>query len=172
MIVVYDTTPLIALLKVNRLDLLKKFFGKIIIPPKVFEELCTNSVFSNEAESIKKSDFITVSDIDIKELSRLIEDEYGLDAGEAEAIALAKKITADILIVDEKRGRKVAKQNNLTIIGTVGLLMRAKEDGIINGKELKEISDGFIESKIRLNDFLIQSLNKGCWIEKKDNNLN
>ena len=66
MIVVSDTTPLISLLKINRLDLLEKIFGTVFIPEGVFLELTQNKVYEREAEIIEKSDFIQMRQVSDK----------------------------------------------------------------------------------------------------------
>ncbi|MBO4760023.1 MAG: hypothetical protein J5505_08190 [Spirochaetaceae bacterium] len=58
MIVVSDTTPIISLIKINRLDLLEKLFKEVLIPDAVFSELTTNTIFADEAEIVKASSFI------------------------------------------------------------------------------------------------------------------
>lgn len=60
MIVVSDTTPLISLLKIDRIDLLEKLFGQVLIPQAVFDELTTDSRFKFEADQIKRGQFIKV----------------------------------------------------------------------------------------------------------------
>ncbi|MBO4728353.1 MAG: DUF3368 domain-containing protein, partial [Spirochaetaceae bacterium] len=89
MIVISDTTPIISLLKVNRLYLLKKLFGTVLIPKAVFSELTENPRFQNEAESVKSCDFIqVVNEIDENYVS-LLRRSTGLDLGESEAIYLS-----------------------------------------------------------------------------------
>lgn len=58
MIIISDTTPIISLLKINRLELLQSLYGEVIVPSAVYEELTTNPKFQTEAEAIKKSAFI------------------------------------------------------------------------------------------------------------------
>lgn len=66
MTIISDTTPIISLIKINRLDLLEKLFGEILIPEAVFRELTTNVLFANEAEIVKSSKFLKVSPIQNK----------------------------------------------------------------------------------------------------------
>lgn len=70
--------------------------------------------------------------------NKLVE-RYGnhLDKGEAEAIALAKEKNADYLLIDEKIGRQIARDNHLKIIGTVGILLEAKRQGLIDSVKNK-----------------------------------
>ena len=63
MIVISDTTPLISLLKINRIDLLKKLFGDVLIPQAVFEELTIDERFRLEADQIRQKKFIVVKPV-------------------------------------------------------------------------------------------------------------
>ena len=136
MIVVSDTTPLISLLKTGRLDTLEKLFGEVRIPDAVFEELTSNPRYSDEAAAIRSYpyiDIISVSDTDaVEQVSR----EDGLDLGESEAIVLTQEISADLLLMDEARGRDVARSLGLRITGTVGILLLSYERGILNKGEI------------------------------------
>ena len=138
MIVVSDTTPLISLLKTGRLDTLEKLFGEVRIPDAVFEELTSNPRYSDEAAAIRSYpyiDIISVSDTDaVDQVSR----EDGLDLGESEAIVLTQEISADLLLMDEARGRDVARSLGLRITGTVGILLLSYERGILNKGEIMD----------------------------------
>ena len=63
MIVISDTTPLISLLKINRIDLLEKLFGDVLIPQAVFEELTIDECFRLEADQIRQKKFIVVKPV-------------------------------------------------------------------------------------------------------------
>ena len=138
MIVVSDTTPLISLLKTGRLDTLEKLFGEVCIPDAVFEELTSNPRYSDEAAAIRSYpyiDIISVNDTDaVDQVSR----EDGLDLGESEAIVLTQEISADLLLMDEARGRDVARSLGLRITGTVGILLLSYERGILNKGEIMD----------------------------------
>ena len=138
MIVVSDTTPLISLLKTGRLDTLEKLFGEVRIPDAVFEELTSNPRYSDEAAAIRSYpyiDIISVNDTDaVDQVSR----EDGLDLGESEAIVLTQEISADLLLMNEARGRDVARSMGLRITGTVGILLLSYERGILDKDEIKD----------------------------------
>ena len=116
MIVVSDTTPISSLLKIDRIEILHLLFSSIIIPPSVQSELMKG--FSNDpALSI----FLSYSWIKIvapQQKNAVAELLKLLDAGESEAIVLAKELNADHLLIDETDGRKIAVQQGLHIIGT------------------------------------------------------
>lgn len=79
--------------------------------------------------------------------------DYGLDAGETQAISLAKQAGCPVLL-DERRGRAVAKQEHLDVLGTVGLLLKAKQVGLIT--EVSCLLDAMLEHDYRLAPALIQ----------------
>ncbi len=99
-------------------------FSRIIIPQAVFDELQRSPV------QIRFGEWIEVAQA---ENSRLIETLLKeLDAGEAHAIALAIERRVDWLLIDEKKGRQVAIELSLPIIGLLGVLLRAKHEGFID----------------------------------------
>ena len=132
MIVVSDTTPLISLMKIGQLELINKLFGEIQIPDAVFNELVLNSKFINESKQIKESNFINkISVTDIKAVE-LLRRSTGLDAGESEAIILSDMLGADLLLMDEVKGRQVAKQMGINLMGTLGILLIANQEGYLS----------------------------------------
>ncbi len=136
MIVISDTTPLISLLKINRLELLHQLFGEIQIPGAVYRELVSNVKFKQEAELILQTRYIKKVDVDNRKSVLLLRRVTGLDEGESEAIILADEINADILLMDEAKGRKVAKQMEQNLMGTIGILITAFEEKLISNDEI------------------------------------
>lgn len=149
--VVSNTTPIISLLKIDKLQVLKDLYGEVYIPQEVFNEIEAgkNKEFYADLSQIN---WIKVEKIkDVKSLSYFLD----LDKGEAEAIVLATENEADLIILDESLGRFHAKHVGLKVTGTMGVLLKAKQLGYV--KELKPLlfelrtknvwlSDGFIES--------------------------
>lgn len=124
MIVVSDTTAITNLFQIGELEFLKDVFGQIIIPAAVEAELAE---VSGQWEAINALNFVDIqSPTDTAFLAVL---KNTLDDGEAEAIALSRELYADFLIIDEWRGRRVAKQNGIQIIGLIGILLTAKRKG-------------------------------------------
>ena len=123
MIIISDTTPIISLIKINRLDLLEELFGEVLIPDAVFRELTTNVTFKEEADIVKSSEFIKVSSIQNRKSLEILQAASGLDAGESEAIILDDELKSDVLIIDERRGRKVAQNLGIAITGTIDILI-------------------------------------------------
>lgn len=136
MVVVSDTTPIISLLKADRLDLLEKLFGEVLIPNAVFTELTSNSAFQGEAEKVRVCAFIKrVSAPQDASLS-MLRRASGLDLSESEAIYYADIHSADLLLMDEVKGRQVAKSMGLHITGTVGMLLSAYRNQLASKDEI------------------------------------
>lgn len=155
MIVISDTTPLISLLKINRLDLLEKIFGKVLIPEGVFYELTENKIYEREAEKIINSKFIDMKKVLNKEAIMILERTTSLDRGESEAIILFGEINAQLLLMDEKRGRKVAEKLNIPLSGTLGVLMLAFDKGLITREQVHEYLNIFQRQSRRFNSSII-----------------
>ena len=137
MIVVSDTTPLISLLKINRLDLLKKLFGDVLIPQAVFDELTDDERFRLEADQIREKKFIVVNPVNNPESTNILKRATGLDQGESEAIVLTDELKADLLLMDEAKGRNISAQMGLRIMGTIGILMAAYEEDELSSDEVR-----------------------------------
>lgn len=123
-LVISDASCIIALEDIGELRILKGLFSQIIVTDIVKEEI--------QAEL---PNWIKVSkDYEERELKIL---KLELDVGEASAIALALKNPGSRIILDERKGRNVAKRLGLKVIGTLGLIVRAKQKGIISsGKDV------------------------------------
>lgn len=128
MVVVADTSPLTALLHIQQLHLLHQLYGCIFIPKAVAAELQTLQSFGYDVSFINdKSRYEIRQAADVQLIETL--NQY-LDAGEAEAIALAKEINADLLLIDEKSGKQYAQEWHIACKG-VGVLIEAKANGLI-----------------------------------------
>lgn len=155
MIVVSDTTPLISLMKISLLDILQTLFEEIRIPEAVYEELTTNENFIDEAKQIQKSTFIKVVSVENPDVVKVLQQVSGLDLGESEAIAYADKAKADFLLMDEARGRRVAKSMGLPIMGTIGVLLAAYEDQILSKDDVETALTGLKNANRRIGDDVI-----------------
>lgn len=150
MIVISDTTPIISLIKANSLDLLKKLYGKVLIPKAVYRELTENTVFAKEAEIIKDIDFLAVVAVENEKSVSVLRNVTGLDAGESESLIMYDEQKADLLLMDEHKGRSVAKQLNVRHIGTVGILLLAYDKEMILRDDVKKCLDTMLANNIRL----------------------
>lgn len=121
MIVVSDTSPISTLINTGKVELLRRLYGDVLIPEAVCKELSrTHTVLP---------DFVRCEPVTNMAAVKLLMRE--LDAGEAEAIVLAKEKHADLLLVDEMSGRSVATREGLRFVGLVGVLLQAKAQGLI-----------------------------------------
>jgi hypothetical protein len=127
MILVADSSALIALSVCNSLSLLEQLFGSVVVPETVYVE--TTRPNKKEAQALKLFLEGKVRQVDLKGYVFL--DAFA-DAGETEAMLLYKQISADKLLIDDQRGRKVAKINQISTIGSLGILLAAKEKGLVS----------------------------------------
>lgn len=141
MIVVSDTTPIISMLKIRRLDLLEKAFGEVFIPNAVYKELTDDQRFMEEAKIVKDASYIKSVPVSNFEAVRILRMATGLDWGESEAIVLADEQKADVLLMDEAKGRAISEKMGIAIMGTIGLLISTYEDGLITSWEVRRCID-------------------------------
>lgn len=142
MIVVSDTTPLISLLKIDRIGLLEKLFGQVLIPQAVFDELTVDERFKIEADQIRHRQFIVIKAVQNSESASILKRATGLDQGESEAIVLTDELKADVLLMDEAKGRAVSFQMGFKVMGTIGILMAAYEEGELAADEVRACVEG------------------------------
>ena len=152
--VIANTTPLIALANVGHLDILHKLYGDILIPEAVLEEIKSEPARTvvNNSEWIK---VCSISSSDDKKLYRA-----RLHAGEVEVMILAGEKDADLLIMDDNAAKKTAKYMGFKVTGTLGVLMRAKQEGCIDAVKpivMALIADGLYISK-RVMQFVLEEM--------------
>lgn len=137
MIIVADTSPLISLMKCDCLEVLQELFGEVQVPEAVYTELTSNPQFAKEATIIENSNFIHRVNIEDRKSVSLFKRATGLDIGESEALILSDNIHADFLLMDEAKGRKIAVQMGIRIMGTIGILLLAYDSGILSAEDIK-----------------------------------
>jgi predicted nucleic acid-binding protein len=126
--IISNTTPIITLLTISKLELLRDIYSKIIIPEGVFQEI-EEGKNKHFYKDLSRIDWIEIKSITDKKTLKYIND---LDKGEAEVIVLANEIKADLVIIDEKAGREYAEHFGLKLTGTIGILLKAKQIGLID----------------------------------------
>ena len=141
MIVVSDTSALSNLALVKHLWLLEVIYQTVIIPDVVASELAaaSNPIIS----AILQLDWIETQALAQSKLANQLQQERGLDAGEANAIALALELQANDLLIDERLGRQEAVRLGLSIIGILGVLLVAKQRSLI--PQVQSVMDSLIE---------------------------
>ena len=126
MIIIADTSPLIALALCESLDILDKLFEEVKVSNTVFDEVCMPG--KPKADILKK--FLNGKVVDVNQ-DELIIGGKSLDFGELSSILLYKHLKADYLLIDEQIGRRIAKLNQVKVIGSLGVLIEAKNKGLI-----------------------------------------
>jgi predicted nucleic acid-binding protein len=126
MLVVADSSPLVALAAAESLDLLDQLFYAVRIPPAVQAEL----LVPGKPHYLVLQEFLRGRVLPV-DLSRYVIAAPGLGSGELEAMALYKALAADQLLVDDERARKVARLNSIQVVGSLGVLLLAKGTGLI-----------------------------------------
>jgi len=147
--IVSDSTTLIVLFDLDRTDLLSNLFSSIIIPTSVYKEISTKNV-------LVMPSFMSIVDVQNSELLESL--KMILDDGESEAIALAVE-TKSKLIIDEKKGRKIAINQGLEIIGLLGIVyLNVKREFLVKQQAIKLLEDiqehGYRINKQIINDML------------------
>ena len=129
--IVSNASPLINLARVNHFDLLIAFYDQIVIPQAVYDEVVVRGRGRDGSREVKEVSWIEIRVPQDELAVRALAAELG--KGEAAAIILAQELQADLLLMDEIRGRRVAQQLGLKVRGTLGILARARrEERILN----------------------------------------
>lgn len=141
MIVVSNTSPIVNLAAVGQLNLLQQLYDRVIIPQAVYDEIVVAGAGQPGAVEVETYAWIEANKAADRVLVASL--QLGLDEGEAEAIALAAELKADLLLLDERRGRAVASQLGLRCVGLLGVLMEAKHQDLIAA--IKPVLDALIQ---------------------------
>lgn len=128
-IVIADSSCLIALSKIRQLQLLQNLFGRILIPTAVHHEIVVRGAGRPGAAEVAEAEWIET--VSIKDYLALRTLKLTLGAGESEAIVLASEQAADFIILDDWRARRVALELDLPVVGTVAILDKAVEKGLL-----------------------------------------
>ena len=156
-IVVSDSTTLISLINIERLELLFKFTDNIVIAPAVYSEITVQK----SAKQIL-DDYIAQSKVlilEVKNSKKVKELLIRLDLGESESIILAEEQNLP-LIIDEKKGKKIALSFGLDVIGLVGILLVFKKRGYLPNEEIVDIATELKSVSFRISDKLLEMLLK------------
>ena len=152
MLIVSDTSPISNLIQIGQLDLLKQLFGQLIVPPAVDEEVRRLMDFGISVDDYDGASWISVRNPSHYEVVEKLEGE--LDRGESQAIAIYKELNAELLLIDERLGRRVAQRYGMNTIGLIGCLVQAKNESIIESvadkiEALEVIAGFYIGEKLK-----------------------
>ena len=130
MIVIANSSVLIGLSSIGQLELLKQRFPKgVIIPQAVWQEVVVTGTGRSGAVEVSNASWLTRKTVQNPAL--VVALQATLDKGEAEVIALAQELKADLTLLDEKEARRVTRRLSMPTLGTVGILIWAKRQGLI-----------------------------------------
>lgn len=161
-----NSSPLIYLAKIGRLNLIKNVYGQIWIPEAVFNEAVTQgkilkitdaSIIEEAVDKWILKERIS-PETDLK--YALLDDNNKIGQGEKQALKLCKQLNADIFIVDDKEARRVSRILKIKPIGTCGVLVQAHKKGLISTNEAQQILDDLIEAKFRIDPTVYRSIIK------------
>jgi predicted nucleic acid-binding protein len=155
MTVVSNTTPLNYLILIGRADILSKLYGLVVIPEAVFNELTAASTPELVRGWIANKPPWLV----IQQAPSLVAGEMEeIQIGEREAIGLAQAVRSDYVLLDDRRARQRARLRGVKVVGTLGILIKAAEKGLIN---LNEAIDDLKKTNFRASPELLESLLSG-----------
>jgi len=150
--VIVNTTPIISLCHIEKLDLLKKLYGTVIIPKAVYDEICVKSDSVAKNELNKSLDWIKIIEIKNKTAKELYKSQ--LHDGEVEVMILGKEINASLLIIDDKNAKKHAKYLGFNVTGTLGVLIKAKKENYV--QSIKPLIDKLLACNIYIDSKIIE----------------
>lgn len=148
-----NSTPIIALAIVDQLRLFRDLYGTVLIPPAVHQEVLTGGPSRPGGAQLEAASWIERVQLQDPRRADLIS---GLDRGEAEVIALAQEVSADLVVIDERLGRRHATRMGLLVSGTLGVLLRAKNEGALT--KIAPLLEALQEGGIRLARDLVSTL--------------
>ncbi len=151
MIVVSDTSPILSLALIERLELLRDLYGTIVIPEAVRSEISATE--QSGAQEVAQADWIITRPIESDVVLKLLLRE--VDRGEAEAIALALQSNADVLLIDERKARHLAAYLELGVVGLLDVLQEAKQRQLITSVK-PILNDLITRARFRLSHKLYQ----------------
>ncbi|MCW9682368.1 DUF3368 domain-containing protein [Dolichospermum planctonicum UHCC 0167] len=152
MIIISDTSPITNLAAICHLDLLRQLYSSVIIPKAVYNEMVGVNKIVPGAVEVKTLSWIqTQAVVNSLQVIEIQENNENIHLGEAEAIILSLEMKADLLLMDERRGRIVATSYGINVTGLLGVLLQAKKQGLIPA--IKPLMDQLITQA----DFRISS---------------
>lgn len=148
--VVSDAGPLIALASIGQFGLLRSLFGILVVPPAVRAEIQDET----SATAMAAADWIVIQPAQDILAVQLLREE--LDAGESDAIILARELDAALVLIDERAATRKARGIGLHTIGTLGVLLLAKSEGLV--ASLEPLLDNLRRNGFHMSDHLYQQV--------------
>ena len=154
MIVVSNSSPLIALARIGRLNLLASFYKRVLIPAEVHHEVTVAGRGLPGAEEVRNAPWIDVASQKAPPDPLLVRACRSLGAGERGTILLAKSLQAGLLLLDDSKARRVARDAGLAVAGCLGVLESGARRGLIS--DLRQAYTDLLRQGIRFNIRLLQ----------------
>lgn len=151
MIVISDTSVITNLAVIQHLHLLPQLYGQVAVPEAVYRELADIDPPVPGTLEVRSAVWLQVRQVTDLSIVERLQNEVRLDPGESEAIALALELRADLLLIDERRGRAEADRLGLKITGLLGILVVAKCRNLITAVK------PLIDSMITTSEFRVSS---------------
>lgn len=151
--VISDSTTLISLARIGELELIQALFEKVLIPEGVFEEVTAACGDAPGAVEIAEAAWIRTEPADPQLIAPLL---LRVDRGEAEAIALAQAAGDALLLTDDRMARRVAIEQGVEVLGTLGVLARAKGRGLI--PVVRPLAERLQAASYRIDEALLEDV--------------
>jgi len=148
--VIADSSALVALASCGSLWVLNELFNEVKVPQAVFNEV----IIANKPQAQTLRIYLAdkVESVNLSQV--VIKNADGLGKGELEAIALAMNLSADMLLVDDAKAKKVAFSHKIEVIGSMGILLLAKQQNLLD--KLKPLIELLVNSDIYLSQRLVR----------------
>ena len=152
-IVISNTSPIFYLHRLGQLELLHRFYGRILVPEAVAEELKIGRDQGEDVPDISNHDWMEVRSVHVPEVVSLIMD---LGPGEAQVLAMALENPGSLAIIDDRLARELAQARDIRVTGTAGILLKAKQAGYI--ESVKSLLNTLIQLDFRLSEPVVDTI--------------
>ena len=152
--VVSNTSPLLNLALIDRLDLLRSQFSGLEVPEQVWDEIQAGKRGTDALEELRNEGFLNIVSVSEDELFREIRED--IDRGEAAALRYALERDADLILLDEKEARNVARRHEVPRTGVIGILLKGANEGDVD--ELAEELDALQDAGFWISDDLYEDI--------------
>jgi predicted nucleic acid-binding protein len=156
--VLSDSSPLITLAKIGRLELLPKLYETVTITPEVYAEVVVDGVRLAGSSEISAAAWIDVTPVQNPAELAAAQQRFGLGVGEVSVIVLSTELKVDVLLMDDMEARKLARREGLVVLGTVGVLLDAFKRNLLT--DLTNAYRQLLSSDAYVDPMLLQNILK------------
>ncbi len=151
MLIIADSSALVALATCSALDILSSLYGTVNVPQAVYDEI----TIPHKPQAMALANFLQGRIVPV-DTRQFVLSAGGLGQGEIEAMALYKLLGADLLLIDDRRARLVAEANQIQCIGALGVLLQAKRKGLVS--EISSYIQALRASPLHYQETLLQKV--------------